>query len=166
VTVNVNDAGVWKAAVPYVNDTGVWKPVVECWVKDGAVWKLSFASVVTIFVPTDSDTVEAISPATATATVTFDNTGAYTIGDDSGGSWMIGLGGVAADYEIRWTNTSGTLSTGTVGAWLNLGTSRSWDVSRSGVGGKSCTGTVEIRRASDSVVLATGSIAITATVTS
>jgi hypothetical protein len=164
--VSVNDAGTWKDAIPYVNDAGTWKPVVEAWVNDAGTWKLSFASAVTIFVPSGSGLTSTSSPTTAICAATFDNSGAYTIDGGGGGSWMVGLGGVASDYEIMWTNTSGTLSTGTAGVWLNLGTTRIFDVQRTTVGGKSCTGTVQIRRASDSVVLASGSITIQASVSS
>lgn len=58
------------------------------------------------------------------------------------------LSGVTADYEGRATAVSGTVSTGTVGAWLALTTSPEWTVTRSAPGTvKDATITVEIRLA-------------------
>lgn len=67
-------------------------------------------------------------------------------------------------YSARWTNTSGTLSSGTAGSWLALSTSRVWYVERSGINGtKSCTGTLDIALTSNtSVILATKSITLSA----
>lgn len=45
-------------------------------------------------------------------------------------TWLIS--GAASDYDVRATLNSGALSTGTVGAWLNLGTSRNWSCSTDG----------------------------------
>jgi hypothetical protein len=73
------------------------------------------------------------------------------------GEWWslspVSTSGVGADYEIRVTETSGNVSTGTTGTWLSLGTSRSWTRSVSGTGEQEVVMTVEIRRASDSVLL-------------
>lgn len=73
--------------------------------------------------------------------------------------------GNGALYEARVTVTSGTLTTGTTGTWLALSSQRDWDVQRSTVGSKACTFTLEIRRVSDSVVVASASYTITATIT-
>ena len=79
--------------------------------------------------------------------------------------WKTG-GGVVADYECRWTNTSGTLSAGTAGSWLALSGDREFSVTYTvdGAGSKSCTGTLEIRSASDLSVLASASVALSAVV--
>jgi hypothetical protein len=70
----------------------------------------------------------------------------------------------AASFEGRWTNTSGTPTSGDLTAtWLGLGTTRGWTVSRGTVGTTACTGTVEIRDASTLAVLASASITITCT---
>lgn len=73
--------------------------------------------------------------------------------------------GNGALYEARVTVTSGTLTNGTTGSWLALSSQRDWDVQRSTVGSKACTFTLEIRRVSDSVVVASASYTITATIT-
>ena len=72
--------------------------------------------------------------------------------------------GNGALYEARVTVTSGTLTNGTTGSWLALSSQRDWDVERSTVGSKACTFTLEIRRVSDSVVVASASYTITATI--
>ena len=75
-------------------------------------------------------------------------------------AWL--TGGTAADYEAMWTNVSGTLSIGTAGAWLNLGTTREWNVQRAALGVKACQGTLVIRRVSDGVTMATATIDLSA----
>jgi hypothetical protein len=72
--------------------------------------------------------------------------------------------GSAGDYECRMSNVSGTVSTGTVGSWLLLSSTRGWGVSKSGVGIKTYVGTLEIRDASTLVVLASCTITLTAEV--
>lgn len=62
-----------------------------------------------------------------------------------------------AQFEIRWTTVSGTLTTGTSGVWNNMGSDVNYAVNRAfgaGTGTNACTGNVEIRRASDGVVVA------------
>jgi len=76
--------------------------------------------------------------------------------------WAWLTGGVAADYEARWTNVSGTLTAGTAGSWQVLSTTREWNVQRSVLGVKACQGTLEIRRVSDGVVMATATIDLSA----
>lgn len=46
-------------------------------------------------------------------------------------TWLIN--GAAANYDIKVTLNSGTLTSGTTGSWLNLGTSRSWQTSGTAV---------------------------------
>lgn len=67
-------------------------------------------------------------------------------------------------YDIRWTNVSGAPTGGSAtGTWLNLGSTRGWDISRATPGTSTCTGTVEIRDASTLTVLATATITLTVT---
>lgn len=108
-----------------------------------------------------------IDPTTASCTFQLESDG--DIGRVQGatpsdqGDWLspkLGMG----DYEARATITSGTLTSGTAGSWLNLGTTRSWNVQQSGVGEKACTFTLEIRRASDGEVLDSAPVTIQAIV--
>lgn len=103
-----------------------------------------------------------IDPANASCGLTVGNSGAATATGESPYTWL--LSGVNSDYEIRADVTSGSLSSGTTGSWLVLSTSRSWAVTRTVIGTKTATMAVQIRRVSDSVVLTTATITITATV--
>lgn len=67
-------------------------------------------------------------------------------------AWL--TGGDASAYEVRADLTSGTFSSGTVGAWSPLSASQGWSVSKIGVGGKAASFNLQIRRASDGVVVA------------
>jgi hypothetical protein len=90
------------------------------------------------------------------------NGGAYVdVGD-----WVIPKIAAGADYEVRATATSGTPSTGTTDSWLALSATQTWTVTRSSLGTKSCTLTIEVRNASTLDVLASTSITLTATVES
>lgn len=114
-----------------------------------------------------SHTVE--SPANATSGIVVSSDG-YLYRVDGAGTtlqylWRSGAG-VSSEYECRWTNTSGTLTTGTAGSWLSLASNVTFDVqfTTDAAGNKACTGTLEIRSAHSGIVLASASITITATV--
>jgi hypothetical protein len=62
-------------------------------------------------------------------------------------------------YEARMTLTSGAFDTGTVDAWLSLASDQSWSETANN-GTESASGTLEIRRASDGVVLASCSVTL------
>jgi hypothetical protein len=159
MTISVRDAGVHKTATPSVKDAGAWKDWVSGHVKDAGVWR-EFFSAVTVSLVATGYTRAGASPAS------------FRIGNDGvvyapvgGGdlisqySWL--LAGAAGDYEVRVDVTSGSLSTGTAGTWLNCGTTQTW-TRQSGAGTfQSCTFTVQMRRASDGTVLATAEIGLT-----
>lgn len=99
---------------------------------------------------------------TATASITLSNNGTLScssavsaIGDD--GSYFPQWCGhastisstEAANYECSWVVTSGSTPGTTPGAqstWINLGTSRTWTLTRSTSGSASSTFTLTIRR--------------------
>jgi hypothetical protein len=113
-----------------------------------------------------------VLPASASATASYGllNTGVLQLHGAGGvsGEWM--TSGAVADYDVRFTATSGTTPSGvTYGTWLNLATSRVPSLtanraSGAGVGVTTVTGTitVEIRATGSGVVLDTESITITA----
>lgn len=81
---------------------------------------------------------------TANASITFSNTGStgYT------NEWLNPNPQPTTfcdNYEILATVVSGTLSSGTAGSWLNLGTSRTWSRTRSSNGTSACTVNFKIR---------------------
>jgi hypothetical protein len=106
----------------------------------------------------------AVSPADASATYTLTSGGLEQATGRSDSTWL--LIGAASAYEVRATLDAGTLTSGTTGSWLGLGTTRSWNVTRASniVGSDSATLTVEIRAASSGTVLATATVTITANV--
>ncbi len=89
---------------------------------------------------------------------TLDNDG-FTYREKNGGArnqsfpWLNPQMGMSG-YAVRATQISGDVPDGTLGAWLNLGTDRSWGLG-SDAGVLDCTLTIEIRRVSDSVVVKT-----------
>lgn len=118
---------------------------------------------------------QAVNPSSATATFRLNSSGvaqAITSGNTSSppagttnysDEWL--RFGSASDYEARATLQSGTLSSGTVGTYENLGTTRSYTVTCSVGGGggavsKDCSFLIEIRDTSTLVVLAADSITL------
>ena len=79
-------------------------------------------------------------------------------------TWLTG-DGAASDYEVRWTSTSGTLSSGTEATWQGCGTDRVYYVRCTGAwSSETCTGTLEIRAASDGTILTSASVTLLAEV--
>lgn len=97
-----------------------------------------------------------IDPANASCGVTFGNSGMSTGVGGSSYPWL--LSGSASDYDIKMDPD------GVPGSWLNLGTARSYTVSRTTIGENSSTVDFSIRRASDGLVLETATCTFTATV--
>jgi hypothetical protein len=161
-----NDSGVARQILEvWVNDSGTARQIQEIWVNDSGTARQVFNSGVVAI--TDQVATSTVAAATATGRYSLANDGGVykTNGTDATSiveNWLTPAGGVAL-YECRATITSGTLASGTTGAWLNLATTRSWTVQRAPPpGSNSCTFTLEIRRASDAVVLDTATISVVA----
>lgn len=96
----------------------------------------------------------------ATANIAYKSSG--TVLDNMGAvreNWLIT--GVGADYDIRATLQSGTNpTTGTMGTWLNLGTSRTWQNTAIAGTNLSSVFLIEIRNATTLVVLDSATIDI------
>lgn len=167
MTGHVGVGGAWKdLAAVSVGVSGAWKTVTDGWVGVGGAWKKFYAALVIALPASITETKLAFSPSPATAGMNFNSNGTYAAADGApAGNWATPTTtGVGSDYEIRWTNTSGTLSSGTAGAWLALTSGQSFAVTQSGVGTKSCTGTVEIRDAATSTVQTTSTVTLSAEV--
>jgi hypothetical protein len=154
-------AGTWKSGRGYMKIAGTWK---ECsvWMKVAGVWKQVTALV---SLPATILASDRQITATSTASFTLNNTGTYVSSGNvssPSGTWL--GSGAASDYECRATVTSGTLTSGTAGSWLNLGTTRSWSRNDTTAGATPTTVnlTLEIRRASDGVVVASSAVTIRA----
>lgn len=78
------------------------------------------------------------------------------------GEWQ--TSGANTDFECRMTTTSGSLSGGTAGSWLAMTGDNTWTRQRAPAspGTTTYTGTLEIRRISDSVVVATSAVTLNA----
>jgi hypothetical protein len=76
------------------------------------------------------------------------------------GNWVTPTGN-AGLYEVRATLNSGAVSSGTTGSWLALTSTRTWTVTRGTVGVSSANLTIEVRRASDGVVLGSAPVVLT-----
>lgn len=121
------------------------------------------ASQVNIFDASAFD--EQLSPATATAYYGLGSSGTGEYYSFGVVNWTWLLLGVNSDYQVRATLVSGTAPSGSAtGSWLTLNTSRNWSLTKSGVGTRTCTLTIEIRRVVDSVVIDTATVDITAIV--
>ena len=102
-------------------------------------------------------------PADSYCAMTFGSDGAVIIAANSGAhtNWL--QFGAAADYQIRVTTTTGTLSVGSAGIWNNFPVT--FAVSRTTEGTKSWTGTIDIQRISGALLVAgPKNVSLTATV--
>lgn len=166
---HVGVGGAWKeASKAYVGVGGAWKEVQGMWVGVGGAWKQFYQNLtVTLAGGTFQHTT--ISPTNAISGVVIDSDG-YVYRRNGGNYVQLALwlvSGAAADCECRWTTTSGGLTTGTAGAWLNCGTDREFNVitTTNGFDSNSCAGTLEIRMAAaPNTVLASASYSLTASV--
>jgi hypothetical protein len=99
---------------------------------------------------------------TVACNITLASSGAYTLvwnnSGDSNGTWL--TSGANTNFQCRMTLTSGSLVFGTTGSWLGMTSNNSWGQDTSISGTYNFGGTLEIRRISDSVVVATSTISI------
>lgn len=117
-----------------------------------------FGSLSTSNITGEVVSVDAISTSTATASVSFLNTGKQTTTVNSStaiqGDWVTPPSS-AAEWEIRATLNSGVTPSGTFGSWLPLNTSRTWSLSSSAVGSLTSNITFEFRRVGSVTIEAT-----------
>ena len=109
-----------------------------------------------------------IDPLDATAGIQLENDGDTVEIRPAGNldidDWITPKSQAGNAYEARVTVNTGTLSSGTSGSWLALDITRSWTVTQTVVGTKTANITLEIRKASTGVVMATKTFNLTATV--
>lgn len=114
-----------------------------------------------------SITSNATSPTPSVASYELTSAGDINRGTTQGGTvdigdWIAPKAAAGAGYECRATVTSGALSSGTTGSWLNLGTTRTWSVVETGSSSSTATITVEIGRAGLNTAVVSASITLTA----
>lgn len=103
------------------------------------------------------------SSGTANAAISFGNTGS----NGYAGEWLNPNPQPTTfcdNYEILATVVSGTLSSGTAGSWLNLGTARGWSRTRSSSGTSACTVNFKIRKVGTGTNLVDVNITLSATI--
>jgi len=111
------------------------------------------------------------APGFAQAQISLTNAGVFQALTSTGSynepPWLV-PGTNAADYEVLATLVSGTLSSGTTGSWLGLGTTRTWDVSNTYLGSDvqeaAAVFNLGIRAVGGSTILASCDVYLTATV--
>ncbi len=152
----------------WANDNGTARRINEIWVNDnGTARKIYAGDVITIGVT--SATAITVAPTNAAAQYQLTAAGDIRSTINGGGNTVFDTGDWIspqvnmASYEARVTVTSGSLSSGTTGAWQSLATTRTWTKTAvPGVGLQTCVFTLEIRRASDAQVMASASITMQA----
>lgn len=162
-----NDAGTRRQIIGiYVNDAGSARRIQEQWVNDaGTLRRVFLGDIIDIEITNASRSVA--SPSTATAIYSLLSTGDISTtllgsGAADRGDWISPKIGMAS-YECRATLLTGSLTSGTMGAWLSLSATRSWTLNAApGAGALSATFTLEIRRVSDALVMDTATISISA----
>lgn len=160
--ITYGDAGTNRAITSVTfGDAGTNRTITEIWYGDAGTNRLVFAAVDLLGLdPSNS----AASPADASATYTLTSTGLEQATGSGSNTWL--LTGSASDYDVRATLNSGALTSGTTGSWLNLGTTRAWNVTRTSnvPGTDSANLTIEIRLTASGTVVATATVVFTAEV--
>lgn len=170
---HVRVGGAWKALNGiHVKVGGAWKAVNKGYVKVGGVWKEFFSSGVTLSLTTLSANVSYGSGSSGTAGIRVLNNG--NVEELSAIGWFAqnattewadvdGVAGTGDDYEVRMTVSTGSVDTGTTGAWLALTSDRSWTISHASADlgtSQEATGTIEIRHAVNTADIVSASFTI------
>lgn len=151
------------------SDGSTWTDVQNIYRSDGTSWILVWTRVLVnianktvgdfVFGGGDhwaSSSYELLSSGVAREVTSAGGTFNYS------GEWL--TSGSASSVEVRATLQSGSTPSGTLNTWLNLGTTRSWTLSRTGIGTSSCVLLVELRNAASGTVLDTATITLQVTV--
>lgn len=170
MTAHVGVGGAWQEISKiHIGVSGAWQEVQAAWIGVGGAWQ-KFYQNLRAALAGGSYSHTAASPANATSGVKVDSDGyIYRLNGATyvqQTQWL--LGGTAAEFECRWTNTSGSLSSGSAGTWQTCGSDQGFNITYTSdsPGNNSCTGTLEIRMAaSPNTVLASASYTINAIVT-
>lgn len=110
-----------------------------------------------------------LEPATSAATVEFGADGIYRSVSQSSGSsdigpWVTPTTAAGADFEIRASVVTGSVTGSATGSWLALSSTRYWTSARASPGVSAAQITVEIRAAASGAVLDSATFDLTAEV--
>ena len=167
MSVHTRVGGFWKSIKPHVRVGAAWKIPVGGWVRVDGTWRLFWAPIVNS--PAGANNY-VMDPADSTASISFVNNGTCNATGNveaTDFSWILaGSGASASSFDIRVSGaaTNGTLSGPAVDAWHNLGTTRTWSMTRTMVGAATFSGTYEIGLASSSTAFVSATFSITAEV--
>lgn len=140
-------------------DSGTNRVATQVWHGDAGANRLVYAAINLLGLdPADLN----FSPSSSTATYTLTTGGLEQATGYGDNTWVSGI--ATSEFDVFAQLNSGSLSTGTTGSWLNLGSSRSWSCTQSVIGTKTADLTISIRSASSLTVLASANVVITATV--
>jgi hypothetical protein len=101
-----------------------------------------------------------VSPVHPSAFWEMNVSGNVNASSGAGYAWL--LIGAAADYEVRATLLSGSVSIGATGVWLPLSSTRRWTLTRSNVGSSVAELAIEVRSIATGLVVATASVTLEA----
>jgi hypothetical protein len=110
----------------------------------------------------DVSVVAQSATGTAQAIFTLNSDGTYTSSDGKSGYWLTGGAASGVDVYAAYTASAGPSPSGTLNTWLNLGTGRSWVLSRSTNGENTGTLALTFRNSSTLAQLDTASISMDA----
>lgn len=157
----VNDAGTArKIQEIWVNDSGTARQIQEIWVNDNGTPRMVYQAL-TITLPDASFYYGNGSPCVFQLNSNGNRYAQESPSLTSRGAW-INNAAFVGQFECRATMLTGSLSTGTTGAWQSLSTTRDWSRGTSIGTFQQCSFTLEIRRASTAEVVASALIILEA----
>lgn len=159
MTAHVRHASAWRNAKPYARHSGSWREVKNAYVRHGGSWREFYVNaVLALPSPFVSDAVLGVGTAVANYIIRANGRVQHEVSGGfpfDVGAWITPQANMT-DYQLRTTLVSGSLNGGqiTTPNWIPLGTiDYSWFVIRSSPGQSQAVVQIEIRRASDGVVL-------------
>jgi hypothetical protein len=163
---SINDAGTWRPIESvYVNDLGTWRRINAIYVNDLGTWRQVFSGEV-VAISDITSFVDVATPSNATSFYSLNTDGTVTYADSNGTgtlleNWVTPTSLAGAAYEARATKVSGNnLTSGTLGTWLPISSNLQWTLTRSSIGSLQTVLTIEIRRASDLIVLDSATVTL------
>jgi hypothetical protein len=167
----INVSGVWEEieSGTKVEVAGTWRTVETIEINVAGTWKTVFNNIVVSLsgIPDPVDDLGIFASAGAYLSLESDGdmiTSFLNSGPSDVGDWVTPTSAAGAAFDCRMTVNSGdSLSQGTVGSWLSLGTTRTWGNEQFAAGSRSSNVTLEVRDAATLVVLSTATFVISCT---
>lgn len=156
----VNDSGAARRINEiWVNDSGTARQITEIWVNDNGVARMIFSGS-----SVQSFSGQIVRSGGVTVSFGLASSGVRTALDGEFGTqhWISPQSGMDL-YEVRATETLGSVSSGTIGSWLSLSTTRTWTrTNTSPMSAQAVTLQLQFRRAADAVVVQTNTVTLAA----